>query len=361
MSAKKTSMTQKTAVSNTRVYNHPQSRRMCLAPFLLVLAALTAMAPLSAQSGNAGIVNTSEGTAYIISLPTDSRQFRQLQEAPLNLPGLIRQNAGSTVAIPAGGISRMVPSYRQESLITGYVHLSGSLRHPLILMRIPANSAGKLFQLDSSHFVRDESGGLVTVSSMDDALPGTGSQKIDGRVVDWIQISDTLRFKADAVPLRIRRESPGTNTAIPAEDSLFVSRGGTGLDRVKFSSDDLGLYGMFTTHQQIVDGMSFILYFYSDRRGNIRNSYTIEVPVAGSSGHVVLWGQDGSAEIAGSYRRGEFFLEFHITREMLPGEITRSLEGGSQGSFDISTGFTDGQVYEEFMYASIPAAGLISR
>ncbi|AHC15295.1 hypothetical protein [Salinispira pacifica] len=201
----------------------------------------------------------------------------------------------------------------------------------------------------------------MTVSSMDDALPGIGSQKIDGRVVDWIQVPDTLRFPAAVTPRRIRRESPGTNTGIPPEDSLFLSRGGTGLDRVKFISDDLGLYGMFTTHQQIVDGMSFIMYFYADRSGRDSNIYTIEVPVAGSSGHVVLWGQDGSVEIAGSYQRGEFFLEFQITRELLPGQITRSLQGNGQGSFDISTGFTDGQVYEEFMFSSISAVDLISR
>lgn len=326
-----------------------------------IVAALTLSTGLYAQSGSAGIVNTTRGTAYIISLPTDSRQYQSLQDSPLDLPGLIRQNSGQVISIPSGGISRMVPSYRQESLITGYLHRSGSLRHPLILMRIPADSAGRIFQLDDSSFVRDESGGVVTVSSMDDALPGIGSQKIDGRVVDWIQVPDTLRFPAAVTPRRIRRESPGTNTGIPPEDSLFLSRGGTGLDRVKFISDDLGLYGMFTTHQQIVDGMSFIMYFYADRSGRDSNIYTIEVPVAGSSGHVVLWGQDGSVEIAGSYQRGEFFLEFQITRELLPGQITRSLQGNGQGSFDISTGFTDGQVYEEFMFSSISAVDLISR
>jgi hypothetical protein len=58
--------------------------------------------------------------------------------------------------------------------------------------------------------------------------------------------------------------------------------------------------------------------------------------------------------VVGNYHRGDFFFEFQVNREYLPREIQQSLEGLQDGSFDVSTGFTDGAIYEEFLFGNVP-------
>jgi hypothetical protein len=321
---------------------------------IAILIFLFAAAPAAAQVATAGVLNSSGGTAYVISLPTNADEYRSLAGSPDTVKALIRQHADRITAIPPGGLYRSLPVYRQDTLAFGYVLRPGELIHPVFLLRIPAGSAGTYFEISRDYLMRDGSGVYLGYSAVDEELPGQGVHQIDGRILDWLRGEDALRYARTFTPLRIRRESPFTAADISLDDSVYWGRGGTGLDRLRLALDADFLYGMASSYQEIQDGLSLLMYFYRERSETAVNLYTVEVPIAGNTGHVVLWRDGGRVEIVGNYYRGDFFVEFQVNREYLPLEIQQSLQGLQDGSFDVSTGFTDGEIYEEFLFGNLP-------
>jgi hypothetical protein len=326
--------------------------RKFLNMFLFLLLASPAL--LTAQVSVAGLFNDSGGTAYVISLPTNSDEYRALLASPDSLKALVRQYADRITAIPAGGLYRSLPVCRQDTLVFGYSLIPGELVHPLFLLRIPAGSEGSYFEIGGDSLLADGEGAYLGFSAIDEDLPAQGSHQIDGRILDWLQSEDDLRYSRSFSPQRIRRESPSTSTEIGVGDSVYWGRGGTGLDRLRLALDDDFFYGMASSYQEIQDGLSLLLYFYQERSESSLNLYAIEVPIAGDTGHVLLWRGERSVEVVGNYHRGDFFFEFQVNREYLPREIQQSLEGLQDGSFDVSTGFTDGAIYEEFLFGNVP-------
>ncbi len=328
---------------------------------VLIFTALFALCTAAAaQSAAVGFSNQSSGTAFVISLPTDSREFAELRQSPNALKNLIRQYADRIVAVPSGGVYSSLPVYRQDTAVFGYVFLTGELIHPLFIIRIPSGSGGSYFALRDSDLMRGAGGAFLGFSGVEEDLPARGRYQVDGRILDWLQADDALRFARDFTPRRIRRESSDTSAIIALDDSVYWGRGGTSLDRLRLALDERMFYGMLTAFQEFQEGLSVLMYFYVERSDSARNLYAIEIPVLGEKGQVLLWTREEQAEVVGNFHRGDFVLEFQIHREFLPLEIQQALQGLRDGSFDISTGFTDGEIYEEFLYGNLPIRNLFS-
>lgn len=331
-------------------------RTLALSAILLMAAAV----PLFAQVNAAGLYNATGGTAYVISLPTNSAEFNAMLNNPGELKDVIRQYADQIIVLPSGGLYRSLPLYRQDSLVFGYILEAGQLEHPLFALRIAAGDGGSYFEINENDLLKNGQGGYVGFSSIEDQLPAQTGQQIDGRIIDWLQVPDALRFARSFTPLRARRESSATSIEISLDNAVYWGKGGTGIDRVRITVNDDFLYGMMSSYQELQDGLSVLLYYYRERTEKSVNLYTLEIPIAGTTGHVLLWKENGQVEIVGNYHRGDFFVEFQINREFLPTEINQSLDGQREGSFDVSTGFTDGQIFEEFLYGNVSINSIIT-
>ena len=311
--------------------------------------------PLPAQVDMAGLLNSTEGTLYFVSLPVEREEYQRLKDAPESFKALLSEHFSRLELVSSGGLYQRLPVYRQDTLVLGYVQRAGHLEHPIFAILIQGGQGSNYYEITSDTYLHGVDEEPVHFSSIGDELPTLNNHLVDGRLIDWLDVSPVLNFERDFVPLRILQGGADETRRIAYEDALFWGGGGTFLNNVRAYMEHDRLYWMVTSFYEITEGLSIFLYFYEGNSTRDSNIYTIEVPVAGISGPVLLWEDTGSVEIIGTYRRGDFFIEFLMEKEQLPEIIQQSLEDRKRGSFDLSSGFSDGQIFEDFLFGNISA------
>ena len=321
--------------------------------FLLLLI------PFTLWPQKAGLLNATEGTLHFVSLPTTLELYEELKNTPGSFKTVLSEHIAQLDIIPSGGVYQQLSLQQPDSLIVGYMQRAGSREHPLFALLIEGNTDGEYYKIDSTIFLRHKDERIVSISDSGDDLLTLNNHLIDGSIIDWLNRPDILSFERSFIPLRIRRDGSNRRRQISIENATFWGKGGTFFNHIRAYREEDRIYWMVTSFYEIADGLSILLYFYPKRDKSTPNLYTIEVPVTGSSGSVLLWKDNESAEIVGTYQRGDFFVEFLIDNAQLPAEIQQALNGSRQGSFDVSSGYSDGDIFEEFLFGNIPANILI--
>ncbi len=128
---------------------------------IFALCCLLASAVLSAQLQVSGLYNASDGTAFVISLPTSDADYSDLSLNPELLKDRIMQFSERIVAIPQGGLYRSLPVYCQDTAVLGYIQRAGELIHPLFLMRLDAEEVQQYYEISDDAILRNENGSEI--------------------------------------------------------------------------------------------------------------------------------------------------------------------------------------------------------
>lgn len=311
----------------------------------------------SLRVGAAGFLNSTDGTIYFFALPVEAGEFQLLIDDSESLKQFISENFGRLEAVPPAGFYRNLPTYPQDTMLAGYVQYTGSPAYPIFAIIIRGsseeNNEEDFYEIRPDNFIYDGQDNLLTFSSKRDAPPRVDNRLVDGRIVDWLDIPDSLVFSHDFIPPRIRQREDGNSKFISINDSFFWKQGGAALHRVRTYQETENFYVMVDSFHEFTEGLSIFLHFYENK--DEPGPYVIEVPVADMGGPVLLWSRSRDAvDVVGTYQHNGFFLEFFIEKNQLPDRILDILEGRRSGSVDLSSGFNDGRVFEDFLFGELP-------
>lgn len=315
--------------------------------------------------------NGSSTAAALTSDPGRLSYIPPLGVAPdVGLPGSPVPGAPSSSSGATGDTSG-------DLAVIGTFVSPGAPSYPLVVVPIHYADRGGAFVMDRTHAL-----GRASIPATALRLP-SDPVIIDNRYLDWLAIPALATYSAQYAPesfTRVPLAGPGVDTTagpgaaaaekggIPVSQSLYWGKGGTRIAELKFTIARNYAYMLFSSTDQLATGLSYLLYYYPDR-SNGKSPFTVEIPVTGKSGLVVVWEQGKSGPIiVGDYVHSTFYLEARIDLSKLPASLAPAFSpppGGSPAtassgdwSVDISTGFASGDVREEFYFSTFYMRGV---
>jgi hypothetical protein len=262
------------------------------------------------------IQNGEDAQLYFATMPYKPDELAGIQDISRALKDYIRDNSRAFDCLPPRG-ARELPSQAGPRLLIGLFLAPGADNAPVIVMKLPDVQGRQTFAATRSYAV---------------------------------QGAELARFSPVFTPVVFSRETSGRRELFKIKDSLHWRKGGTQIETIKALRDGGSLNIMLSTTSEMADGLSFFFYAYNERLPGSRAAFSLEIPVHGSWGPVLLWaGNDKKPRQVGEFVKNQFYLEARIDLAGIPLGKSEPAAGG----VDAASCFFGGGSVEEFQFTTI--------
>jgi hypothetical protein len=310
---------------------------------ILVFSLIFAAGALQAA---AVIQNGEDALLYYSTMPFRPGASDTLGDDPGRLLAYVRDNSRTFDCMPPRG-ARELSSKDGALLLIGVFVFPGLDSAPVIAMKLPATADRQTFTASKAYAVMKGDKSPLAVQVWDLALPASAIQ-LDNRYLDWLKVPELARFAPAFTPMVFTRESRGQREAVRIEDSLYWHKGGTQLESIKALIEKNSLNIMLSTTTEMADGLSFYFYAFRDRLQASLAAYSVEIPVHGAWGPVLLWKKgENKPGVIGEFVKSQFYLEARLDLASLPADPA------PDGGIDVASCFFGGGAVEEFDFTTI--------
>jgi hypothetical protein len=318
--------------------------------FILVFSLIFALGTLQAAPV---IQNGEDAQLYFTTLPYKAEDVTRFNQVSGALPTYIRDNSRNFVYLPPRG-ARELSGQAGQILLIGFFLTPGADNAPVILMKLPDSPGRPTFTATRGYIFRGNDRNPLSMPVWDLALKSAAIQ-LDNRYLDWLKVPELARFAPAFTPVVFNRETRGRRELQKIQDSLHWRKGGTQIETIKALRDGGSLNFMFSTLSEMADGLSFFFYVFDDRLTGSKAAFSLEVPVRGAWGPVLLWLSDEKKpRQIGEFVRNQFYLEGRVDLAALPPAKPEAVSGG----IDVASCFFGGGSLEEFQFTTINLADI---
>ncbi|HUX11564.1 MAG TPA: hypothetical protein VMW87_00975 [Spirochaetia bacterium] len=290
------------------------------------------------------IQNNSDGVFYFVLDRAAQSDLQALKDTPQAIAQYILSHQNALAYVPPGGVQPDIDAGAGPLAVLGFFVHPGDRSYPVAAVFVSAADTSSSFTVDEN---RRDAAGNVSVRAIDVTL-GNEPVLIDNRYLDWLKVPTMARYPDYFVPRRFVREEAGNRKDEPIDSSLYWKKGGTQIQYFKAVRSESYLYLLFSSASELSPGLSYMLYLFHDRTSG-PGKYTVEIPVDGQSGLVVLW-QNGTRtpRVIGDFVHSTFFIEARIRLDQLPVDLATS-----GWSIDLATLMRDAGLIEEFYFSTL--------
>lgn len=313
----------------------------------LCLLAILSLASATAFGNTVVIANREDAVFYFVTAPISDDFYETIRTNGLLAQALLKQNALKLSYIPPMGTAwEVVVAEGTATIVLGFYASPGDVGYPIVAFAVPAEGRDLVYEVDRGRALNPGDEENAVIYPWDISL-SREPVRIDGRLVDWTRVEDSISRRPGAAPATFRRADDEDGVELPIDEAFFWERGGTDVESVRAVRSQTHLYLMFEAESNIIDGTSYFLYAHPSRSIEAPNRFTVEIYVTGPSGFVYLW-EAGNARpiIIGDYAYDRFFLEARIGRSRLPTDAL--LFADEETSFDITAALYSAGLVEEF-------------
>lgn len=300
---------------------------------------------LTAQSTT--VQNDEDASFFFTVVRRDGPRYELLTGSLGGAIEVLRVTRELENSVPPLGASPQLIGANDAYLVGVFVYPERSA-YPVVVVPLPADVA--TIVVSREQLLVDANAQIVAVRPWQVNL-GSEPIVLDNRYLDWEPVLPLVRFARPRAPGQFILETSDGRESAHIQRALFWRRGGTALDTLKAIAGEKALYLKMSTHNELSSGMSLLLFIYGGS-GERRARYTIETPVTGRSGWVLLW-TDGVAvpSVVGNYVADTFLLEAQLRYDLLPASVAGL---PLQQSFvDVATMFSGAGRHEEFYHARV--------
>ncbi len=305
---------------------------------------LLAVCVLPAAVHGLTIQNKSDGVFYFVLDRAAQSDLQALKDTPQAIAQYILSHQNALAYLPPGGVEPDLDAGPGPLAVLGFFVHPGDPTYPVTAVFVSAADTSSSFSVDEN---RREATANVSVRAIDVTL-GSEPVLIDNRYLDWLKVPTMARYPDYYVPRRFIREQGGNREEEPIESSLYWKKGGTQIQYFKAVRSGSYLYLLFSSASELSPGLSYMLYLYRDRTSGA-GKYTVEIPVDGQAGLVVLWENGANRpKVIGDFVHSTFFIEARIRLDQLPADLATT-----GWSIDLATLMRDAGLIEEFYFSTL--------
>ena len=313
-----------------------------LIPFILL-----AVVAASASTWQVAVQNEEDVAFHFVVVEAGTDRHGTVQRSLQGAADVVVTATALVDMVPAHGVMPL-PGTRTGDLLVGVYVYPGRATWPVVV--VPVDAGAQTVLVSRDNVLAADDGSVVTVRPWQARL-GFEPILLDNRYLDWEPVVPLARFARPIEPADFRLTTDADARVTAISGSHFWGRGGTRLDTVKAISSDRAVYVKASVHDEFAEGTSLLLYFFS-HRGTSRPAFTVEIPVTGGSGWVLLW-REGSMEpiVIGTFVRDAFLMEAMVRFDLVPANLP--LVDPRNGAVEVATMFSGAGRHEEFYHARV--------
>ncbi len=322
-------------------------------PVALFLLAVPLPAQRSQVRPSIAVQNEENAPFYFTVIHRDDAAFEWFTTSDGGALELLRRVGTLKRMVPPGGVAPQI-DFLDEGFLVGLFVRPGSTAYPVVAVHFgPFNAVPaerRTVVVSREHVVRDRDGNEVAMRPWHARL-GREPVVLDNHYLDWEPVPPLAQFPERFQPARFAADTVTGRSYEAIDRSRFWGSGGTRLDTFKAVAGERAVYAMASSHGTFERGTSILMFLYRD--GDDRAArYTLEIPITGDSGWVLLWRLGvAEPEVVGNYVADTFVMEAQLRYDLLPAAVATF--AAESGFFELATSFSGTERHEEFFHARV--------